>query len=239
VIEEDSGALTDAPRWFRSTWPVYAMATLVVVGIGGFFAYRYLQNAQSLKITSVAVLPFVNETSDVANEYLSDGLAESVSNSLSQMPGIRVMSRGSTFRYKRTDVDPTKVGSELNVEAVLSGRMTLRGDMLTVRAELVSAADNSLLWVEQFSRRLTDVDKLESDIASSISSKLRLRLGGDKKHETENADAYRTYLEGLYYWNKRTPDDLRKSIELFERAIALDPNFSRAYGVLASAWTVL
>jgi DNA-binding winged helix-turn-helix (wHTH) protein/TolB-like protein/Tfp pilus assembly protein PilF len=242
VIEENSGPLSPTPRpvgRLGSTWPLFAMATLVVVAIGGFFAYRYLETAQSPKISSIAVLPFANETSDAGNEYLSDGLAESVTYSLSKMPGIRVMSRGSTFRYKGIDANLKEVGGELNVQAVLVGRVTQRGDTLTVSAELVSAADNSVLWGEQFSRKLADVDKLEYDIAGSISSKLRLRLSGEEKHETENADAYRTYLEGLYYCNKRTPDDLRKSIELFERAIALDPKFSRAYGGLAGAWSVL
>lgn len=242
IIEEDGSPQSDAgqlagrPSRF---WPVYAMVTLVVVTIGGFLAYRYLEATPSSKISSIAVLPFANETSDAANEYLSDGLAESVTYSLSRLPGVRVMSRGSTFRYKGVDANLKEIGSELNVQAVLTGRVTQRGDTLTISAELVSAADDSILWGEQFSRKLTDVDELESDIAGSISNKLRLTLSGEKKYETENADAYRTYLEGLYHWNKRTPDDLRKSIELFERAIALDPHFTRAYGGLASAWSVL
>ena len=239
IVIEQNGASQRPASGSRSVWPVYVTATFAVLAVAGFLAYRYLANAEAAQITSVAVLPFVNETSDAGNEYLTDGLAESVTYSLSQMPGIRVMSRGSTFRYKGTDVDPKQVGSELNVEAVLTGRVTQRGDTLNVSAELVSSADSSLLWGEQFSRKLTDVDKLESDIANSLSSKLRLKLSGEKKHETDNPEAYRTYLEGLYHWNKRTPDDLRKSIELFERAIALDPKFSRAYGGLASAWSVL
>jgi TolB-like protein/DNA-binding winged helix-turn-helix (wHTH) protein len=220
-------------------WPLYAISVLVVAGIATFLAYRYLEAAPSSKISSIAVLPFANETSDPGNEYLSDGLTESVTYSLSGVQGIRVMSRGSTFRYKGAEANLSEIAKELDVQAVLTGRVAQRGDTLTISAELVSAADNSVLWGEQFSRKLADVDKLETDIANSITRRLRLTLGGEKAYETDNPEAYRTYLEGLYYWNKRTPDDLRKSIELFERAIALDPKFSRAYGGLASAWSVL
>ena len=238
VIERDATSQSHTPRFTRS-WPAYAISVLVVAGIATFLAYRYLEAAPSSKINSIAVLPFANETSDPRNEYLSDGLAESVTYSLSRVPGIRVMSRGSTFEYKGAEANLSEIANGLDVQAVLTGRVTQRDDTLTISAELVSAADNSILWGEQFSRKLTDVDKLESDIASSISRKLRLTLGSDTVYETDNPEAYRTYLEGLYYWNKRTPDDLRKSIELFERAIVLDPKFSRAYGGLASAWSVL
>ncbi len=235
VIEE-----TDARSPRLVSLPVlYTTAILLVAVLGGFVAYRYVQAKSSPKINSIAVLPFTNQTSDPGNEYLSDGLAESVTYSLSRVPGIRVMSRGSTFRYKGVNVDLKEIARDLNVEAVLTGRVTRRGDTLTISAELVSAADNSVLWGEQFSRQMSDVDKLESDIAGSIAGRLRFALSGEKKYETHNAEAYRTYLEGLYYWNKRTPDDLRKSIELFDRAVALDPGFSRAYGGLASAWTSL
>ena len=232
VIEDD-------PRHSRWIWPAFAITVFAVIAIGLLLTFRYVESSASPHISSIAVLPFANETADPANEYLSDGLAESVSYSLSRVPGVRVMSRGSTFRYKGTDSNPKDVASDLDVEAVLMGRVTQRGESLTISAELVSATDSSILWGEHFSRKLTDVGRLESDIASSIANKLRFALSGEKKYETDNADAYRTYLEGLYYWNKRTPDDVRKSIELFERSIALDPKFSRAYGGLAGAWTVL
>ncbi|HKP68762.1 MAG TPA: winged helix-turn-helix domain-containing protein [Pyrinomonadaceae bacterium] len=238
LIEGDGRSLILPDRFGRLS-PALVITIFVLVVIVALGAYRYSESPATPKIGSIAVLPFANETSNPDNEYLSDGLAESVTYSLSRVPGVRVMSYGSTYRYKGVEPDLEEVASDLNVEAILTGRVTQRGDTLTISAELVSATDRSILWGEQFSRKLANIDHLESDIAQSISSKLRFALSGEKKYETENVEAYRTYLEGLYYWNKRTPDDLRKSIELFERAIALDPKFSRAYGCLAGAWTVL
>ena len=120
------------------------------------------------KINSVAILPFANETADANNEYLTDGLAESVIYSLSQVPDLRVMSRGSVFRYKGTGTDAKTIGSDLNVNAVLTGRVTQHGDDLKISAELVSAADNAVIWGEQFTRKLSDIEKLQSDISGSI-----------------------------------------------------------------------
>lgn len=221
----------------RLPWPLIA-ACLVVIALGGLFAYRYYLNAHPPKINSVAILPFANETADPNNEYLTDGLAESVIYSLSQVPELRVMSRGSVFRYKGTAADAKTIGSELNVNAVLTGRVTQRGDDLKISAELVSAADNAIIWGEQFTRKLSDIEKLQTDISGSIASKLRLKLTGTRPKNTENAEAYRTYLQALYYWNKRTPENIAASIELFQKAIAQDPQFAQAYGGLAMAYEV-
>ena len=221
----------------RRRWPLIA-ACLVVLALGGLLAYRYYVNIHPPKINSVAILPFANETSDPNNEYLTDGLAESVIYSLSQVPELRVMSRGSVFRYKGTAADAKTIGSELNVNAVLTGRVTQRGDDLKISAELVSAADNAVIWGEQFSRKLSDIEKLQTDISGSIASKLRLKLTGTRPKSTDNAEAYRTYLQALYYWNKRTPENIAASIEFFQKAIGQDPQFAQAYGGLAMAYEV-
>lgn len=218
-------------------WWAYAAVLLVAV-IAGVFVYRYAAVPDSPKVTSVAVLPFANETADPNNDYLSDGIAEGVTFSLSQMPGIRVMSRVSTYRYRGSRSNADAIGGELNVQTILMGRVTRQGDNINVSAELVSARDNSVIWGEQFSRQMSDIEKFQSDIAGSISSRLRFKLTGSKPRMTENAEAYRTYLQARYHWNKRTPENIKTSIELFKRAIDLDPQFSQAYGALAMAYEV-
>lgn len=219
-------------------WPLFAAAAAVVLAISGFAGYRYFRVSGKPKITSVAVLPFVNETTDANNEYLTDGLAESVTYSLSQMPGIRVMSRGSTFRYKGKEANANTIGSELNVQAILTGRVTQRGDTLNISSELVSTADNSVIWGEQFTRKMSDIEKLQTDIASAISDRLRFKFS-DIKPGTENAEAYQLYLKGLFYWNKRTESDLNQAVALFQQAIDHDPAYARAYGGLALVYNVI
>ncbi|CAN5360487.1 winged helix-turn-helix domain-containing protein [soil metagenome] len=222
------------PNWRKTAF----LAGLIFVVIGGIWAVRYFRNAPAAKINSIAVLPFVNQTADENNEYLSDGIAESVTYSLSQVPDLKVMSRNSVFRYKGSESDAKRIGSELNVSAILTGRVSQRGDSLNISTELISALDNSVIWGEQFTRKLSDIEKLQSDIAGSISNKLRLKLTGVTRRGTENAEAYRTYLQALFYWNKRTPENIEKSIELFKKAISLDPQFGQAYGGLTVAYEV-
>jgi DNA-binding winged helix-turn-helix (wHTH) protein/TolB-like protein len=212
---------------------VMVIAVLAAVGLGIF----YLTRKPPVRIDSIAVLPFENRTDDPGNEYLSDGLAESVIYSLSRLPGVRVMSRNSVYGYKGKDIDARTIGSELNVGAILTGRVTKVGDTLRISSELTSADDNSVIWGEQFTRNLPDIEKLQADISDSISNKLKLRLSANAA-PTENAEAYKTYLQALFYWNKRTPENLNKSIELFKAAIALDPEFAQAYGGLAMAYEV-
>jgi DNA-binding winged helix-turn-helix (wHTH) protein/TolB-like protein/Tfp pilus assembly protein PilF len=237
IVVEDDGRSRQLSVASRRRWPIYAGFAVVALALLGFFAYRYI-NSPTKKIQSVAVLPFVNATSDASNDYLSDGIAENVTYSLSQMPDVRVMSRDSAFRYKGNAADAKMVGIELNVQAILTGRVSQRGDDMNISAELVSTADNSVLWGQQFSRKLADVGKLQSDIAGSIASSLRFKLTGARPKMTDNAEAYKTYLQALYHWNKRTPDDIVKSIELFKSATEKDPQFSRAYAGLALAYEV-
>ena len=142
-------------------------------------------------------------------EYLSDGITESLINSVSQIPGIKVISRASAFHYKGKDVGARTVGRELGVAAVLTGRIVQREDALSIRAELVDARDDTHLWGEQYNRRLTDILAVQEEIARDISGKLRRRLTGEEKKRltrryTENAEAYALYLKGRYHWNKRT-----------------------------------
>lgn len=195
-------------------------------------------------IDSLAVLPFVNVSADPNTEYLSDGISESIINSLSQLPNLRVMARSTVFRYKGKDTDPQKVGQELRVRAVLTGRLLQRGDTLIVQTELVDAEKGSQLWGAQYNRPVADVLAVQEDISREISQNLRLRLSGEEKqrltkHSTENAEAYQLYLKGRYYWNKRTPQGFRKATEYFEQAIEKDPGYALAYTGLADCYSVL
>jgi TolB-like protein len=195
-------------------------------------------------IDSLAVLPFVNAGGDPNAEYLSDGITESLINSVSQIPGIKVVSRASAFHYKGKDVGARTVGKELGVRAVLTGRIVQRGDALSIRAELVDARDDTHLWGEEYNRRLSDILAVQEEIATDISRKLRQRLTGEEKKRltkryTENAEAYGLYLKGRYHWNKRTGEDIQKGIEYFQQAIEKDPTYGLAYAGLADSYAIL
>ncbi len=195
-------------------------------------------------IDSVAVLPFVNAGGDPNAEYLSDGITESLIDSVSQIPGIKVISRASAFHYKGKDVGARIVGRELGVRAVLTGQIVQRGDALSIRAELVDARDETHLWGEQYNRRLSDILAVQEEIARDISGKLRQRLTGEEKKRlakryTENAEAYALYLKGRYDWNKRTGEDIQKAIGYFRQAIDKDPTYALAYAGLADSYAIL
>jgi serine/threonine protein kinase/Tfp pilus assembly protein PilF len=218
-----------------------ALAALAVAFTAAFIYFSY-SGSRSRGVTSVAVLPFVNANGDPEIEYLSDGVAESLINSLSQLPQVKVIARSSSFRYKGKDADPQEVAKALGVEAILTGRVTQRGDSLVISAELMDARDRTQIWGEQYNRKATDILALQSEIARNIVNKLKLKIpGGEKgldKHYTENNEAYQLYLKGRFYWNKRTGDSLKKSIEYFNQAIEKDPSFALAYAGLADCYLV-
>ena len=195
-------------------------------------------------IDSIAVLPFENAAADPGAEYLSDGITESLINSLSRLPKLRVMARSTVFRFKGRLDDPQKAGAELGVRAVLTGRVVQRGDSLMIGTELVDVANGWRLWGEQYNRKLADIFTLQEEIAREISEKLRLSLTGEEKKRlskrpTQDSVAYQDYLRGRFHWNKRTGDSLCKGIEYFEAATVKDPGFALAYAGLADSYGVL
>jgi TolB-like protein/Flp pilus assembly protein TadD len=195
-------------------------------------------------IDSLAVLPLVNESADQQTEYLSDGITESIINSLSQLPKLRVVPRSTVFRYKGKEIDTQAVGRELGVRAVLSGRMFQFDDLLIVKIELVDVASDAQVWGEQYRHQMKDIFTLEEEISREISEHLRLKLSGEEKKRlvkryTENTEAYHLYLKGRYYTNKRTGEWIKKGIEHFGRAADLDPNYALAYAGLADAYAFL
>lgn len=224
----------------RSAKPFIALIAAVLV-LGGFVGYRYFKPSTSGQINSIAVLPFENKSGNADSDYLSDGVTESLIYKLSQLPDLKVSPRSSVFRYKGKEIDAEKVGSELGVDAVMSGRMVQRGDSLTISVDLVDVKNNKTLWGEQYERKMSDLLATQRDIASAIIQKLQLKLTGVgeqklAKKYTDNNDAYQLYLKGRYYWAKRTRDDIPRAIESYQKAIALDPNFALAYARIAEAY---
>ncbi len=218
-----------------------AAAVIVLAVFAGVYAIRGKSEAQ--KVTSIAVLPFVNATADPNNEYLSDGLTESLIGTLSQLPNFKVMARSTVFRFKGNQEDPQKIGQTLQVGAVLMGRVTQHGDELGVQADLVNAADGTEIWGSHYARKLADITQVQTDITRDVSNKLQVHLTGTEKEKlgragTTNAEAYRLYLEGRQLWYGRTPEGIKKSVELFQRAIVADPNYALAYAGLSDTYCV-
>src|SRR2546425_3121202 len=225
----------------KTTFVIAGLILLGIVGgIVGLRSYLHSRNGEAA-IDSIAVLPFVNQNNDPEMEYQSDGLTESIINSLAQLPDVRVIARSSVFRYKGRETDPLKAGKELGVGAVLTGRIMQRGDSLTISTELLDVGHNKQLWGEQYTQKVSDLMSMQRAIANQITSNLRLKLSDPEqsrvaKHPTENADAYQLYLKGRYHWNKRTGESLEKSVDYFNQAIEKDPNYALAYVGLADAW---
>jgi len=212
------------------------IAAAVLIG-----AYLRARNT-AVAIDSIAVLPFQNKSTEADTEYLADGLAESLLYRLSQLPNLKVSPTSSVLRYKGKEIDPVKVGQELGVNAVLSGRIVQRGDNLTISAELVDVRYNKLLWGEQYDRKMSDLLATQREIAREIVDKLKLKVSGEEegltKHYTDSNEAYQLYLKGRFYWNKRTGDTIKKSIEYLNQAIEKDPGFALAYAGIADCYVV-
>jgi TolB-like protein len=200
--------------------------------------------ARGETIDSIAVLPFVNVNGDTETEYLSDGVTDDLTNSLAQMPKLRVVPRRLAFRYKGKEVDAQKAGRDLSARSILMGRLTQRGDRLNVQTELVDVLKVSQLWGAQYNRKLADLQTVREEIATEISDRLRLRLTGAgqkllTRRYTENTEAYQRYLKGRYYWNRRTEESLKRAIQFFNQAIEKDPNYAMAYAGLADCHSSL
>jgi serine/threonine protein kinase/TolB-like protein len=195
-------------------------------------------------IESIAVMPFATSGGGADAEFLSDGLTESLIDSLAHVPQLKVKSRNSVFRYKGKDVDVQKVGKELVVDALLTGRVVQRGETIQVSADLTNVQDNTEIWGEHYERKATDIMALQQQIAGDIAEKLRSKLSGAEKQQvmkqgTQNAEAYQLYVKGRYYWNKRTNTDIKAAISYFNQAIDKDPGYALAYAGLADSYNVL
>ncbi len=195
-------------------------------------------------IDSLAVLPFENAGGDPEHEYLSDGITGSLINTLATVPKLRVMAQSTVFRYKGREIDPQAIGRELNVRAVLTGKIMHAGGSFRIGTELVDVATGSQLWGAQYNRKSDDIFVVQDEISNEISGKLRLQLTRAEKkrltkHHTENAEAYRLYLKGRHYWNRWTEEGFYKAIEYFQQAVEKDPSYALAYTGFADSYVLL
>src|SRR3989442_6669238 len=229
--------VTEIKQHKRGTLMAFSVLLLAAIGLGVWsFAHR-----SSAQIQSVAVLPFINASGNSEIEYLSDGMTESLINSLSQLPGLSVKARSSVFRYKGKEVEPQQVAAQLSVQAILNGRFVLRGDDVTLYLALVDARNGNQVWGEQYNRKLKDLVALQSEITRDVSQKLRARLSGADeqrlaKNYTSNPEAYQLYLKGRYHLLKLTPPEVQTGISYFQQAIEIDPSYALAYVGLADAY---
>ena len=213
-------------------------ALVLLVVVGALIPRPYF--ARHPQIESIAVMPFANESGNPDIEYLSDGMTESLINSLSQLPHLSVKSRSSVFRYKGKEAEPQRIASELSVQAILNGRIVQRGEELTLYLALVDAHNGNQIWGEQYKRKLSDLVVLQQVIARDVAQKLRARLSGAEeqklaKNYTENPEAYQLYLRGLYHLNKLSPPEIRKSLEFFQQAVDVDPTYALAHADIGRA----
>ena len=226
----------------------YAVLTAVIVGLS-FLAWTLISSLSETAtdgsvIESIAVMPFVNETGNPDNDFLSDGLTESLIGSLSQIQGLSVKARNSVFQYKDKEINASTVAAELSVSGILLGRFTQHGDKVTLGLELVDARTGNATWAETYQRPASEIVSLQSEIARDVATKLRSRLSQTEqdritKTHTADPEANRLYLQGMYHLNKRTAEDIRKSSQLFEQATARDPAYAKAHAGAAMSYLIL
>jgi len=222
---------------------VFASTTALVLVASLVYFFNFAGRGGEA-IGSVAVLPFVNAGGDPEAEYLSDGISESLINSLSQLPGLKVTARSSSFKYKGREVDPQEVARSLGVAAILTGRVSRRGEDLLISVELVDARDKTQVWGEQYNRKAADLIAVQSDISSEIARKLRLRLTAGvqqqlAKPETVNLQAYELLLKGRFTWGKGGTANRKTALEYYQQAIAVDPAYAHAYAELSGGYNSL
>jgi len=235
-----SGTRESTRRKLRWLPIVLAGFVSAAISIG---AYSYFARKVQATIQSIAVMPFVNESGNSDVEYLSDGMTETLIGSLSQLPKLNVKARSSVFRYKGKATDAKTIGRELNVQAILQGRVVQRGDQITLSLELVDVSNENAIWSQQYNRNQADLVTLQTEIARDVSSKLKSKLSGAdaakvEKTYTTNPEAYQLYLKGKFHWNKRTGAALKQAVEFYNQAVEKDPNYAVAYSGLAETYVL-
>jgi TolB-like protein/DNA-binding winged helix-turn-helix (wHTH) protein len=222
---------------------VVTASTMLIAGLI-YWEFYGRDTTGVTEIRSIAVMPFMNKSGNPDIEYLSDGITESLIGSLSQIPELSVKARSSVFTYKGKDVALETVAKDLSVQSILNGYVLQEGDRIQLNVELVDARTGNRIWGDKYVRRMADLPRLQSEIAIDVSNKLRFRLTGAEekriaKNYTENKEAYKLYSLGRYHWNKRTGEDIRKSIGYFHQAIEEDPGYGLAYAALAEGYILL
>ena len=224
--------LIGSSPYFRRQRVLLAALVFSIFAAGGYFGYQYFTANTDIK--SIAVIPFVNETGNANNEYLSDGLSDSLINSLSQLPQLKVIARSSSFRYKGKEIDIAEIARTLRVQGVVTGRITQQGDNLQISVELINTADNTRIWGEIYDRKVAAALDVPKEIAQGVSETLQLNLTGAQERKmarqiTRSPQAYQLHLNGVFFRRKNGVENIRKAIDYQNQALALDPNFTRAY----------
>ncbi len=237
----EADARSTSSRSAMSRRTVISAAVGLVIIVAAAFVY-FLSPAH--QIESIAVLPFRNTGDDPDLEYLSDGLTETLINSLSQVPDLRVMARSTVFQYKGRAVTPGEVGEDLDVRAVLVGDITQRAEDLRINAELVDVADGAQLWGGSFNQPISDIIQIQDALAGQILDGLRVRLTGEERQRvtdsgTQNSEAYQLYLKGLYHWNRRAGESLPTALGFFQQAVDQDPQFALGHAGLANTYVLM
>ncbi len=232
-----------APQSSKPSRALYIILVAVAVLLIGIAAYMFLL-PRTEAIDSLAVLPFVNVSGDPNTEYLSDGMTESIINSLTRIPELRVIPRSTVFRFKGKDIDPQEIGSKLNVRAVLMGRIVQRDDNLNLQLDLIDVDRQSQVYGNQYQHKASEILTMQEEIVGDLLSQLGVTLSKKSqltvtKRYTENVDAYKLYLQGRYFWNKRRALEIQKAIECFNQALALDASYALAYVGLADCYALL
>jgi serine/threonine protein kinase/Tfp pilus assembly protein PilF len=235
-------SLTPEPS-SRRRKPLVGVAAGAAVIVAAILTVVFIVPHSNGQIHSIAVLPFLNESGDADNEYLSDGITESLIGHLSPMSGLRVMARSTVFQFKGKAEDPREVGRSLDVGAVLAGRVDQRGDRLLVSAELIDVNTGAQLWGDRFNRQMADVFSIEEEISRSIARELQITLGGEEqqrlaRRSTDNTEAYQLYLRGRYHWNRRSTEGMSKALEYFREAVEKDPSYALAWCGMADTYIV-
>jgi TolB-like protein/Tfp pilus assembly protein PilF len=225
-------------RYRYGLFAVIGVLLLASVGAAYYFLFR------DAPISSIAVLPFENVGAPAGTEYLGDGITESIINSVSQLPGLSVRSFSSVSRFRGKDLNPMKIGTELKVQAVLTGRLVHHGDEVSINTELIDVRHDRQIWGSQYNRKMSDLLAVQEQISHEVSDRLEMKFTGEEQKRmargaTENTEAYQLYLQGRFHWNKRTLEDMQQAIDFFSQAIQRDPKYALAYAGQADAYALL
>jgi TolB-like protein/Flp pilus assembly protein TadD/class 3 adenylate cyclase len=229
-------------RWTAIAGALLALA-VIVGGIAMFSRYR-VRSTLAAPEKSIAVMPFENLSENKANAYFADGIQEEILTRLAKIADLKVISRSSTQRFRSAPEDLRQIAQQLGVANILEGSVQKTADQVRVNVQLINAATDTHLWADTYDRKLTDIFAVESEIAKTIADILQAKLTGSEQHviaarPTASTEAHQLYLKGRFFWNKRTGNDLKKSIDYFQQAIAADPNYALAYAGIADAYVLL
>src|SRR5207247_1222362 len=252
-IKRESEVAADQSITHHTGRKIVALTIVLAVIATGLLIFQFLRarstsslsrNASSITNKSIAVLPFDNLSGDPQNAYFSEGVQDEILTRLAKIAELKVISRTSTQRFKSAPNDLRQIAQQLGVANILEGSVQKANDQVRVNVQLINALTDAHLWADTYDRRLTDIFAVETEIAKTVADVLQAKLTGSEQHviaarPTDNTEAHQLYLKGRFFWNKRTGNDLKKSIDYFEQAIAADPNYALAYAGIADAYVLL